>query len=129
MRVLKASKAPAAAAAIDHLVYHIVKFAGAYTAVLGGLDALVFTAGIGENDAQLRAKVLAKLAWMGAKLDPDANDRNGPRISTAGQQGLGVGDTHERGIDDRPAYRGDGQKRARGGWSKSADDDLACVHD
>jgi acetate kinase len=82
MRVLKASKAPAAAAAIDYLVYQIVKFAGAYAAVLGGLDALVFTAGIGEDDAQLRAKVLAKLAWMGAKLDADANDRNGPRIST-----------------------------------------------
>ena len=82
MRVLKASKAPAAAAAIDHLVYQIVKFAGAYAAVLGGVDALVFTAGIGENDAQLRAKVLAKLSWMGAKLDADANDRNGPRIST-----------------------------------------------
>ena len=48
MRELKASKAPAAAAAIDHLVYHIVKFAGAYAAVLGGVDALVFTAGIGE---------------------------------------------------------------------------------
>jgi acetate kinase len=82
MRVLKASKAPAAEAAIDYLVYQIVKFAGAYAAVLCGVDALVFTAGIGENDAQLRAKVLAKLAWMGAKLDADANDRNGPRIST-----------------------------------------------
>jgi acetate kinase len=82
MRVLKASKAPAAAAAVDYLVYQIVKFAGAYAAVLGGIDALVFTAGIGENDAQLRAKVMAKLAWMGARLDPDANDRNGPRIST-----------------------------------------------
>jgi acetate kinase len=65
------------------VVYHIVKLAGAYAAVLGGVDALVFTAGIGENDAQLRAKVVAKLAWMGAKLDSDANDRNGPRISTA----------------------------------------------
>jgi acetate kinase len=82
MRVLKASKAPPAAAAIDYLVYQIVKFAGAYAAVLGGIDALVFTAGIGENDAQLRAKVMAKLAWMGARLDLDANDRNGPRIST-----------------------------------------------
>jgi acetate kinase len=81
MRVLKASTAPAAEAAIDHLVYRIVKFVGAYTAVLGGLDAFVFTAGIGENDAQLRAKVLAKLAWMGAKLDSDANNRHGPRIS------------------------------------------------
>jgi acetate kinase len=65
MRVLKASTAPAAEAAIDHLVYRIVKFVGAYTAVLFGLDAFVFTAGMGENDAQLRAKVLAKLAWMG----------------------------------------------------------------
>ena len=82
MRVLNASTAPQAAAAIDHLVYQIVKFVGAYAAVLGGVDALVFTAGIGENDAQLRAKVLARLAWMGAKLDADANDRNGPRIST-----------------------------------------------
>jgi acetate kinase len=82
IRVLAASTAPAAEAAIDHLVYRIVKFAGAYIAVLGGIDAFVFTAGIGENDAQLRAKVLAKLAWMGAKLDSDANDRHGPRISS-----------------------------------------------
>ena len=82
MRVLNASTAPEATAAIDHLVYQIVKFVGAYAAVLGGVDALVFTAGIGENDAQLRAKVLVKLAWMGAKLYADANDRNGPRIST-----------------------------------------------
>jgi acetate kinase len=82
MRVLKASKAPAAAAAIDYLVYQIVKFAGAYAAVLGGLDALVFTAGIGENDAQLRAAVVTKLAWLGAGLDRDANERHGPRISS-----------------------------------------------
>ena len=82
MRVLKASKVPAAAAAIDYLVYQIVKFAGAYAAVLGGLDAFVFTAGIGENDAQLREAVVTKLAWLGASLDRDANERHGPRIST-----------------------------------------------
>jgi acetate kinase len=82
MRVLKASKAPAAAAAIDYLVCQIVKFAGAYAAVLGGLDAFVFTAGIGENDAQLRAKVVGRLAWLGASLDQDANVRHGPRISS-----------------------------------------------
>jgi acetate kinase len=82
MRVLKASKAPAAAAAIDYLVYQIVKFAGAYAAVLGGLDALVFTAGIGENDAQLREAVVTRLAWLGASLDRDANERHGPRISS-----------------------------------------------
>jgi acetate kinase len=81
MRVLIASEAPAAAAAIDYLVCQIVKFAGAYAAVLGGLDAFVFTAGIGENDAQLRAKVVSRLAWLGANLDQDANARHGPRIS------------------------------------------------
>jgi acetate kinase len=82
IRVLNESKAPAAAAAIDHFAYHIIKFVGAYAAVLGGVDAFVFTAGIGENDARLRSKVVAGLEWMGARLDPKANDRNGPRIST-----------------------------------------------
>jgi acetate kinase len=82
MRVLKASKAPAAATAIDFLAYQIVKFAGAYATVLGGLDAFVFTAGIGENDAQLRAKVVSRLAWLGMSLDQDANARHGPRISS-----------------------------------------------
>jgi acetate kinase len=82
MRALKDRKEPAAAAAIDHLVYHIVKFTGAFMAVLGGLDAFVFTAGIGENDSALRAAVAKKLAWLGVKFDARANDRNGPRIST-----------------------------------------------
>ena len=64
MRELQESKAPEAAEAIDYFVYHIVKFIGAYTAVLGGLDALVFTAGIGENAAPVRAASLrqARLA-------------------------------------------------------------------
>ena len=82
MRRLKDSKAASAAEAIEYFVYQIVKFAGAYTAVLGGLDAFVFTAGIGENDPPLRAAVVEKLAWLGASLDVDANNRNGPRIST-----------------------------------------------
>jgi acetate kinase len=82
MRALKDSNSPSAAEAIDYFVYHIVKFAGAYAAVLGGLDAFVFTAGIGENDPSLRAAVVEKLAWLGAKLDVEANNSNGPRIST-----------------------------------------------
>jgi acetate kinase len=82
MRVLKGSKSPDAAAAIEHLVYNIVKFTGAFMTALGGLDAFVFTAGIGENDASLRAAVVEKLAWLGIKLDDSANARNGPRIST-----------------------------------------------
>ena len=61
----------------------MTKYAGAYAAVLGGLDAFVFTAGIGEHSAPLRAALCSKLAWLGVKLDKQANDSNGPRISTA----------------------------------------------
>ena len=61
----------------------MTKYVGAYTAVLGGLDALVFTAGIGENSARLRASACAQMAWLGVKLDQDANEAGGPRISTA----------------------------------------------
>jgi acetate kinase len=50
--------------------------------VLGGLDAFIFTAGIGEHSAQVRAALCAKLAWLGVKLDSPANASNGPRIST-----------------------------------------------
>lgn len=83
MRELLASEAPGAALAIDCFVHQTVKFIGAYAAVLGGLDALVFTAGIGENAAPLRAAICARLAWLGARLDEAANARHGPRISAA----------------------------------------------
>jgi len=81
MRVLQESRDPRAVAAIDYFVYAMMKYAGAYVAVLGGLDAFVFTAGIGENSAPIRAALCAKLAWLGVKLDKQANDSNGPRIS------------------------------------------------
>src|SRR5271166_3585968 len=82
MRALRDSGSPSAAEAIDYYVYQIVKFAGAFTAALDGLDAFVFTAGIGENDPPLRAAVIEKLEWLGIKIDSPANNRNGPRIST-----------------------------------------------
>jgi acetate kinase len=82
MRVLRKSSMPAATEAIDYFAYQIVKYAGAYAAVLGGLDAFVFTGGIGENDPMVRTAVVEKLAWLDMGLDGDANDRNGPRIST-----------------------------------------------
>jgi acetate kinase len=69
--------------AIEYFVYQIVKYAGAYAAVLGGLDAFVFTAGIGEHAAALRQKVCRRLAWLGVELYEAANERHGPRISTA----------------------------------------------
>ncbi|MGA7450931.1 MAG: acetate/propionate family kinase [Rhodoplanes sp.] len=83
MRELEESKAPEAAEAIDYFVYHIVKFVGAYTAVLGGLDALVFTAGIGEHSSLVRGKICEKLGWLGVTVDAKANAANGPRISAA----------------------------------------------
>jgi acetate kinase len=73
MRELEASPDPRAAFAIDYFVYRIALFTGALAAALGGFDALVFTAGIGENSPSLRAKVAAKLSWLGVNLDEAAN--------------------------------------------------------
>ena len=81
MRVLQESKDPPAVAAVAHFVYAMTKYAGAYAAVLGGLDAFVFTAGIGEHSAPVRAALCRELAWLGVKLDEQANAASGPRIS------------------------------------------------
>ena len=82
MHVLQKSKDPLAVAAVEHFVYGMAKYAGAYASVLGGLDAFVFTAGIGENSAIVRAALCARLAWLGVELDAQANGANGPRISS-----------------------------------------------
>jgi len=84
MRTLEASAAPEARAAIDVFIYRIGRELGSLVAALGGLDAIVFTAGIGENSRSLRARVCRDASWLGAELDAEANERNGPRISTAG---------------------------------------------
>lgn len=73
MRELEASDSAGAALAIDYLVHRIGLHAGMLAAALGGLDAFVFTAGIGENSPMIRARVAEKLAWLGASLDADAN--------------------------------------------------------
>ena len=73
MRVLQESADPAAIAALEYFVYAMTKYVGAYAAVLGGLDAFVFTAGIGEHSAPVRAALCSKLAWLGVKLDEPAN--------------------------------------------------------
>ena len=83
MRTLEASADPAAKAAIDLFVYRIGRELGSLAAALGGLDAIVFTAGIGENSARLRERVCADAAWLGVELDRAANAGGGPRISTA----------------------------------------------
>jgi acetate kinase len=82
MRVLQESTDPRAVAAVECFVYAMTKYAGAYATVLGGLDAFVFTAGIGENSVPLRAALCGKLEWLGVKLDVKANIAGGPRIST-----------------------------------------------
>jgi acetate kinase len=82
MRVLQESKDPSAIAAVGHFVHALTKYAGAYAAVLGGLDAFVFTAGIGEHSAPVRAALCERLGWLGVRLDEQANAAGGPRIST-----------------------------------------------
>ncbi len=86
MRELQNSDDPRAKLAFDSFVYAIVKDAGAYASVLGGSDAPVFTAGIGENSAPVRAAVCEKLNWLGVSLDEAQNKKNGPRISAAGSR-------------------------------------------
>ena len=86
MRALRASADPHAREAIALFVYRIGRELGSLAATLGGLDALVFTAGIGENDAALRAEVCAAAAWLGVALDPGANQAGGPRISAPGSR-------------------------------------------
>jgi acetate kinase len=81
MRVLLGSTDPGARAAIDLFVYRIRRELGSLVAALGGLDALVFTAGIGQHAAPIRARVCEQTEWLGIRLDPEANARGGPRIS------------------------------------------------
>jgi acetate kinase len=81
MREIESNDDPRAKLAFNYFVYCIVKYAGAYASVLGGLDALVFTAGIGENSAEVRAAVCEKLSWLGVSVDLAANKKNGPLIS------------------------------------------------
>jgi acetate kinase len=81
MRELEASDSPAAALAIDYFVYRIGLNAGLLAAALGGLDAFVFTAGIGENSSMIRSRVAEKLAWLGALCDPVANNAGKSVIS------------------------------------------------
>ena len=82
MRVLLASEDARARLAVDLYVYRIGRELGSLAAALGGLDAIVFTAGIGENSAEIRQRVIARATWLGARLNARANRAGGPRIST-----------------------------------------------
>ena len=81
MRDLERSEAPSAALAVEYFVYRIALNAGMLAASLNGLDGFVFTAGIGENSPTIRARVAAKLEWLGVNIDDAANKSGGPLIS------------------------------------------------
>lgn len=81
MRELLTSDNPRAALAVDYFVYRASLFAGMLAAALQGVDALVFTAGVGENSAPVRAAIAAKLGWLGVSIDADANEKHARLIS------------------------------------------------
>jgi len=96
MSVLLKSHDPRAQEAIDLYVYRIAREIGSLAAALGGVDALVFSGGIGENAAPIRARVCDALAWLGVHLDAAGNAVAGPCISRAGSAvSVWVVATHE----------------------------------
>lgn len=86
MRTLLADGGETAREAVDLFVYRIVREAGALAAALGGLDGFVFTGGIGERSAEIRARVAQGLAWLGAALDEEANAQGRATISAPGSR-------------------------------------------
>jgi acetate kinase len=82
VRDLLASPSPGAKLALEYFVYRICLFTGMLAAAMGGLDGIVFTAGVGENAAPIREAVLRRLDWLGVKIDQVGNAQGGPRIST-----------------------------------------------
>jgi acetate kinase len=82
MRELLGRSESEAMLAMDYFVYCAAKAIGALAAVLGGIDGLVFTAGIGENSPEIRRRICAASSWLGVELDAEANAHGGPRIST-----------------------------------------------
>ena len=90
MRALLASEAPLARLAVDYFVYHVARTASALAASMSGIDAFVFTAGIGERSTEIRARVLRRLAWLGFALDETANQQGDPCLTT--------------GVSAHPAY-------------------------
>lgn len=90
MRVLLASDQPGALRAIDLYCHRIQREIGSLAAVLGGIDAIVFTAGIGQHSPQIRDRVLKGAAWLGVRVDPAANEHGSPVVSEAGSPVLAL---------------------------------------
>jgi acetate kinase len=86
MRDLLGNQAAPAQLAVDYFVYQAAKQIGAMAAALGGVDGLVFTAGIGENSAEIRARICAASAWIGIDLDTSANESRQSCITRPGSR-------------------------------------------
>lgn len=86
VRTLLASSEASAAEALDLFVYRCGRELGSLTAALGGIDALVFTGGIGENAVPIRARICRDATWLGLELDEQANARGGPRLTATGSR-------------------------------------------
>ena len=115
MRVLRTNAAtnPDAKRAIELFIYRITREIGSLVAALGGIDGLVFTAGIGENDAATRAEVVDGLAWAGLTLDESANGTVGPRISSGSGSSVWVIPTNEELVIARQTRSVLGDTQAR----------------
>ena len=83
MRDLLGRPEPAARLAVDYFVYRAARELGGLAAVLGGIDALVFTAGIGENSPEIRQRICEASTWLGLEIDADANKKRESKISTS----------------------------------------------
>ena len=106
VRDLLASREPRARFALEYFTFRIAREVGALASVLGGLDGVVFTAGIGEHAAAVRADVCARLAWLGVRLDDPSNRAHGPTISAADSRvGVYVIPTNEEIVIARATLR------------------------
>ncbi len=81
VRTLLADPHPEAAEALDLFAHTVARHIAAFTASLGGLDGLIFTAGIGEHAPKIRAAICARLIWLGVEISPEANEASEPAIS------------------------------------------------
>jgi acetate kinase len=117
MRTLLASNEPRVKLAVDLYCYRIGRELGSLVAALGGLDAIVFTAGIGENSAPLRERVLKAAAWLDVGVDEELNRKKRPAFECRSRPGLGVGDPNQRRANDRAPcaqlYRGGVRRKSQ----------------
>ena len=106
MRTLLASDAPLAKLAVEYFVYHVARAAGSLGVAMGGIDGMVFTAGIGERSPEIRLRVLHRLHWLGFSIDEAANQAGGPLLTRADFGIAGLCDCDRRRRRHRAAHFG-----------------------